>query len=856
MSYNPLHHKYRPQTFGQLVGQNAIAKTLSNAITTQRIAPAYLFTGPRGTGKTSSARILSKSLNCLHSGQPTPTPCGECQVCREIANGSALDIIEIDAASNTGVDNIREIIERAQFAPVQCRYKVYVIDECLTGDSLILTEDGLMRIDDPNLKGKKVVSYNEETQIWEYKTVLRWLDQGVRNTVIIKTDNREIQCTDNHLIRTNRGWVSAKDIVAGMEILSPLPTILNSYYLTQAWKFGQLAGYRFTGYQSQNKNLTTLQEVQAQRTPENQHWRTNVETVQVVKDGHSEPVYDIEVEDNHNFVANGLLVHNCHMLSTAAFNALLKTLEEPPSRVVFVLATTDPQRVLPTIISRCQRFDFRRIPLTEMEAHLKDIAIKENIDIQEDAIALVSQIANGGLRDAESLLDQLSLLPDTITVNSVWDLVGAVPEHDLLAILEAIHKEDTETLLDRCRNLLDRGREPLTVLQNLASFYRDCLIAKQVSNRSDLVSVTAPTWEQLCIKAKDWETIDLIQGQQRLKESEVQLKNTTQPRLWLEITILGLLPSANRRVVESLPSSSPSFPQVNRPPVSVTPPPPVTHPQPIPTSPPPQAAPRPQTPTQESPASPSTPATPPSTPKETHPPAQVPSGGTQSLFQIWQQIISYLPKLSQALAIEHFQLVSLEGSLAKIDTKNSRLLKIAEKQKGNFELACQQVFQRQINVQFVVSNTPPNSQNVEPSQPTIHPIPNSPVIDEPNSESNPTNNHSVGTLEPVAETNSNLNVPNVSNGQTPEFGNPESRQSPVYENNSVIQESSEKNSSPPPPTEETAIQQPSPLANLSSETMPETTVLATESTEEDVERAVKSLVNFFKGEIINSDDEF
>ena len=235
MAYEPLHHKYRPQTFSDLVGQETIALTLSNALEQAKIAPAYLFTGPRGTGKTSSARILAKSLNCLASEQPTPHPCGKCEACLAIAKGSALDVMEIDAASNTGVDNIREIIERSRFAPVQCRYKIYAIDEC-------------------------------------------------------------------------------------------------------------------------------------------------------------------------------------HMLSTAAFNALLKTLEEPPPQVVFILATTDPQRVLSTIISRCQRFDYRRIPLAEMTNHLKYIAERESIKIADDALTLVAQISNGGLRDAESLLDQLSLLPEVITV--------------------------------------------------------------------------------------------------------------------------------------------------------------------------------------------------------------------------------------------------------------------------------------------------------------------------------------------------------------------------------------------------------------------------------------------------------
>lgn len=364
MSYEPLHHKYRPQTFADLVGQDAIATTLTNAIRQNKIAPAYLFSGPRGTGKTSSARILAKSLNCLNEIAPTDTPCGKCDVCHSIANGSSLDVIEIDAASNTGVDNIRELIERAQFAPVQCRHKVYIIDEC-------------------------------------------------------------------------------------------------------------------------------------------------------------------------------------HMLSTAAFNSLLKTLEEPPDRVVFVLATTDPQRVLATIISRCQRFDFRRIPLDAMVQHLKNIGIEENIDITDEAVLTIAQIAQGGLRDAESLLDQLSLLQSQVTVERVWDLVGAVPERDLMKLLEAIASDCPEAVLDHSRELMNRGREPLVVLQNLASFYRDLLIAKTAPTRSDLVALTPPTWKELCqVATQHWDIPAILKGQQHLRTCEVQIKNTTQPRLWLEVTLLGLLPTA------------------------------------------------------------------------------------------------------------------------------------------------------------------------------------------------------------------------------------------------------------------------------------------------------------------------
>jgi len=954
MPYEPLHHKYRPQTFGELVGQGAIAQTLTHALESDRIAPAYLFTGPRGTGKTSSARILAKSLNCLTAGKPTATPCGHCQTCTEITRGIAMDIIEIDAASNTGVDNIREIIERAQFAPVQCRYKVYAIDECLTGDTLVLTEQGLFRIDNPEIQNQRVLSYNEKSERWEYQKVVRWLEQGVKDTITIKTRNTSISCTGNHLIRTDQGWKPARNVLPGTKILSPAPAVVaNSLPLTdltiapadscvdtnfmeiglaqelitsvkflrrqnhvvptanvsveKSWRFplfcnvkakdlkvsnptgqniptkkdmafgnrglkilepsldlwmqnysalstvhcwgmevlttpmsiagfhdcdGLMAKTKKTGsstklkdwkfsipsyallkikdmeigqfvvkpsatqisfpcstllnqiikenklpligylespqkdwhggiwmmalsplvlrevHQSnsiqkdfhQQKTTSFLSGLLTWDTPVltdsingNQRvkhttipswepmpagnlsqicdnialsqWHTNFEIVESVTSGETVPVYDLEVEHNHNFVAHGLLVHNCHMLSVAAFNALLKTLEEPPPRVVFILATTDPQRVLNTIISRCQRFDFRRIPLDAMVGHLGEIAKIEGIAIAPDALTLVAQIANGGLRDAESLLDQLSLNDGEIRSENVWDLVGAVPEKDLLALIQAIRSGDPEAIISQCRHLLDRGREPLILLQNLTTFYLNLLIAKTAPQRSDLIAVTAPTWEALKAEAQSWQTATILQSQQALKTSEIQIKQSTQPRLWLEVALLGLLPAA---LAPAIPPTSQPQPNPPKPEPTRTPPQTFTVAQP----PPSQTQTSPPLPTSHSPLP---------TPPDPNTIVQ------QRIQAIWQRVVDRIqPPSTQMLVRQQCTLMDcdLDEGWAQIGVPSQGLFKMAETKLPQIAAAFQQILDAPITLELKVhagTQTPPRSTTTNPSPPPKHP---------------------------------------------------------------------------------------------------------------------------------------
>ena len=368
--YKPFHQKYRPNKLDEVIGQDFISITLKQAILTKKIAPAYLFNGPRGTGKTSSARIFAKSLNCRSFEEPTINPCGKCDLCQQITDGEALDIIEIDAASNTGVENIREIIERARFTPTQARWKVYVIDEC-------------------------------------------------------------------------------------------------------------------------------------------------------------------------------------HMLSTAASNALLKTIEEPPSRVVFILATTNPERVLNTIQSRCQKFDFRRISPNDILHHLSKIAEKESIKYEVQALKTIAKRSNGGMRDAQSLLEQLHLLPEGITTKNIQNLLGEVSEIELSNLIRSLINNNPESLIIACNKLYDAGNEPYQIIVGLLNITRDLLLHTTNNKYSDLYYTSDEFRDELDKISKTINKTTIINWHHSLRNIEYQIKTSDNPRLWFEIHLTGLLDNQERNSFEN-----------------------------------------------------------------------------------------------------------------------------------------------------------------------------------------------------------------------------------------------------------------------------------------------------------------
>ena len=357
MAYVALYRRWRPESFADLVGQEHISRTLSRAVTSGQTSHAYLFTGPRGTGKTSTAKILARALNCAEG--PTLTPCGVCDSCRSISDGSSMDVFEIDAASNRGIDEIRDLRESVKFAPTEGHYKIYIIDEV-------------------------------------------------------------------------------------------------------------------------------------------------------------------------------------HMLTTEAFNALLKTLEEPPERVIFILATTEPHKVPATIQSRCQRYDFHRITVTEIRDRLIYVCKESDIAAEEDALGIIAEQADGGMRDALSILDQcMALAEGTLTAERVQEALGLVGRAWIRRMAGEIAARDAAALIAQLSELLQSGRELKQVLAELAQYFRRLMIAG-VGGAVSAVELCAGDAEELRMDAAQFTQEEIMSILRRLNETMQELRTSPQPRIAVETLLIGL----------------------------------------------------------------------------------------------------------------------------------------------------------------------------------------------------------------------------------------------------------------------------------------------------------------------------
>ncbi|MBY0064672.1 MULTISPECIES: DNA polymerase III subunit gamma/tau [Priestia] len=364
MAYQALYRVYRPQSFNDVVGQQHIIKTLQNALVQEKFSHAYLFSGPRGTGKTTAAKILAKAVNCEKA--PIAEPCNECATCRGITDGSISDVIEIDAASNNGVDEIRDIRDKVKYAPSAVRYKVYIIDEV-------------------------------------------------------------------------------------------------------------------------------------------------------------------------------------HMLSIGAFNALLKTLEEPPAHVIFILATTEPHKIPLTIISRCQRFDFKRISPEDIVYRMKEVLGSEELEVSEDALYEIAKASEGGMRDALSLLDQaISYSTEKVSLEDVLSITGAVSQAFIVKIVQAIFNENIVEALDSVESLIKNGKDPARFVEDLIFYYRDVLLYQASEENAYLLEKAAVNEEFKELSSK-MDSAFIYKVIAELNQTQQEMKWSNHPRVLLEVALVKLAQSSTNQ---------------------------------------------------------------------------------------------------------------------------------------------------------------------------------------------------------------------------------------------------------------------------------------------------------------------
>src|SRR5437868_13621727 len=372
MAYQVLARKYRPQSFDEVIGQEHVTRTLKNAIAQQRVAHGYIFSGHRGIGKTTVARILAMALNCRAADKPTPTPCGKCDSCVEIRQSRSVDVIEIDAATNRGIDEIRELREAARYRPARDRFKIYILDEA-------------------------------------------------------------------------------------------------------------------------------------------------------------------------------------HQITDAAFNALLKTLEEPPGHVVFMLATTQPEDIPQTIRSRCQHFSFRAVRFEEILGQLRDLAAREKIKADEDALALVAEAGDGSMRDALSILDQaIASCGDRLTADTVRQLVGAAHSGILEEVMQAVAQGSSEEVLRLADKLISEGHNPTHFARQIVRFLRNATVAKVAGKDSSLLQISGDERERVARVAELFSEEDLARHLQIMLRTHSELGYRQEQRFHLELGLLKMTHAQRLLPIEQL----------------------------------------------------------------------------------------------------------------------------------------------------------------------------------------------------------------------------------------------------------------------------------------------------------------